>query len=89
MAIIDFDSNDLQRLAEKFAQAHSCIHGVLEELDQAVKAVEPRWEGDARFAFLRFYQDWRKGVEAHSNALKKTTDHLNTLVEAHQRIEES
>jgi WXG100 family type VII secretion target len=87
MTIIDFESTDIQYLAEHIAQAQSGIQGILEELDRVVKVVEPKWGGETRQAFARFYQEWRRGVDAHSRALKKTADQLDRLVDAHTRIE--
>jgi WXG100 family type VII secretion target len=87
MTIIDFEPMGIQRLAEDIAQAQSGIQVILEKLDRDVKAVEPKWGGETRRAFERFYQEWRKGVDAHSRALQKTSMQLKRLVEAHQTLE--
>jgi WXG100 family type VII secretion target len=87
MTIIDFEPMGIQRLAEDIAQAQSGIQAILEKLDHDIKVVEPKWGGESRQAFERFYQEWRKGVDAHSKALQKTAIQLKRLVEAHQQIE--
>jgi WXG100 family type VII secretion target len=62
------------------------MQGILEEMDQLVNAVEPKWQGDAQQFFQRFYRDWRKGVDAHSSALKKTAEQLMKMTEEYQKI---
>jgi uncharacterized protein YukE len=86
MAIIEFDSDGILALTESINLAHNGIRVIVQGLDRDVKTAEAKWGGDALQSFKRFYQEWRKGVMAHADALKKTADHLDALMEVHKQI---
>lgn len=86
MTAIDCVPEDLQKFSEQLVKTQTGLLAILEELDQAVKTVEGKWGGDAHQTFIRFYRDWRKGVEMHSSALKNTSEHLQKMVEEYQKI---
>ena len=74
MAVIEYNPEDLGNFLKEVEEANAQIQNAVEKLAQSVKAVEPKWQGDAQKAFLRFYGDWRKGVELHTAAMKKSAD---------------
>jgi uncharacterized protein YukE len=47
--------------------------------------VEPKWTGDAQKAFFRFYGDWRKGVDLHTSAMKKSAEQLRRMADEQQK----
>jgi WXG100 family type VII secretion target len=57
------------------------IRAILADLDKDVKEVEPHWSGDSQQQFARFYQDWRKGMDLHLNAIAKTKGKLKEMAE--------
>jgi WXG100 family type VII secretion target len=86
MTKIDCFPEELQNFSEALLESQAGIQGILEELDKLVSAIEPKWQGDAQQVFQKFYRDWRKGVDAHSSALKKTAEQLLTMTEEYQKI---
>jgi WXG100 family type VII secretion target len=85
MAVIEYNPEDLGNFLKEVEEANAQIQNAVEKLAQSVKAVEPKWQGDAQKAFLRFYGDWRKGVELHTAAMKKSADQLKRMAEEQQK----
>ncbi|MBN1439786.1 MAG: WXG100 family type VII secretion target [Anaerolineales bacterium] len=85
MAVIDFDPEDLGKFLKEVHEANRQIQNAVEKLADAVKEVEPKWNGDAQKAFLRFYGDWRKGMELHSAAMQKSVEQLKRMAEEYQK----
>jgi WXG100 family type VII secretion target len=85
MAVIDFNPEDLGKFLKEVQDANSQIQNAVEKLADAVKEVEPKWNGDAQKAFFRFYGDWRKGMELHTAAMKKSAEQLKRMAEEYQK----
>lgn len=85
MAVIDFNPEDLGKLFKEVDEANAQIQNAVEKIAKAVKEVEPKWQGDAQKAFIRFYGDWRKGVDLHTAAMKKSVDHLRRMTEEQEK----
>jgi uncharacterized protein YukE len=81
MAVIDLLPEEMVAFLRELDEANALIRGAAEKTDRAVKKVEPFWKGDSQKAFLRFYGDWRKGIDLHAVALKKSTDQLRRMTE--------
>jgi WXG100 family type VII secretion target len=79
MTAIEMVPESVEKFTEQLVKAQAGLQSVIEELDKNVKTVEPKWGGDSQQAFLRFYREWRKGIEMHSTALKKTADQLQKM----------
>jgi WXG100 family type VII secretion target len=86
MTVIDMVPESVQKFTDELSKAQANLESVIEELDKSVKAVEPKWSGDSQQAFLRFYRDWRKGIEMHSSALKKTAEQLQKMSGEYKKI---
>jgi WXG100 family type VII secretion target len=86
MTAIDMVPESVQKFTDELSKAQANLESVIEELDKSVKAVEPKWSGDSQQAFLRFYRDWRKGIEMHSSALKKTAEQLQIMSGEYKKI---
>lgn len=86
MTAIEMAPESVLKFTEELAKAQAGLQAILEGLDKSVKAVEPKWSGDSQEAFLRFYREWRKGIEMHSAALKKTADQLQKMSEEYKNI---
>ena len=85
MAVIDFNPEDLGKFLKEVEEANAQIQNASEKLAKAVKEVEPKWTGDAQKAFIRFYGDWRKGVDLHTAAMKKSADQLRRMADEQQK----
>jgi WXG100 family type VII secretion target len=81
MAVIDFNPEDIGKFLKEVEEANAQIQNAVEKLAKAVKEVESTWNGDAQKAFIRFYSDWRKGIDMHTAAMKKSTDQLRRMAE--------
>lgn len=86
MTVIDMVPESVQKFTDELSKAQANLESVIEGLDKSVKAVEPKWSGDSQQAFLRFYRDWRKGIEMHSSALKKTAEQLQIMSGEYKKI---
>ena len=86
MTAIDLVPESVQKFTDELAKAQASLESVIEGLDKSVKEVEPKWSGDSQQAFLRFYRDWRKGIEMHSSALKKTAEQLQKMSGDYKKI---
>ncbi|HEY5118368.1 MAG TPA: WXG100 family type VII secretion target [Anaerolineales bacterium] len=86
MTAIEMVPESVQKFTEELTKAQASLESVIEGLDKSVKAVEPKWSGDSQQAFLRFYREWRKGIEMHSSALKKTAEQLQKMSEDYKKI---
>jgi WXG100 family type VII secretion target len=84
MTRIDCFPEELQKFSEGLLESQGQMQGILEKLDTLVNAVESKWQGDVQQVFQRFYRDWRKGVEAHSSALKKTAEQIAAMTEEYK-----
>jgi WXG100 family type VII secretion target len=85
MAVIDFKPEDLGKFLKEVEEANAQIRNAVEKLGKAVKDVEPKWNGDAQKAFIRFFGDWRKGVDLHTSAMKKSSEQLKRMTEEQQK----
>jgi len=85
MTVIDFNPEDLGKFLKEVDETNAQIQNAVEKLAKAVKEVEPKWNGDAQKAFLRFYGDWRKGIDLHTSAMKKSADQLKRMAEEQQK----
>jgi WXG100 family type VII secretion target len=85
MAVIDFNPEDLGKFLKEVDEANTQIQNAVEKLAKAVKEVEPKWNGDAQKAFIRFYGDWRKGIDLHTTAMKKSADQLKRMADEQQK----
>jgi len=85
MTVIDFNPEDLGKFLKDVEEANAQIQNAVEKLAKAVKDVEPKWNGDAQKAFIRFYGDWRKGVDLHTSAMKKSTEQLRRMAGDQQK----
>jgi WXG100 family type VII secretion target len=85
MAVINYDPEDIAKFVKEVSEANDQIQAAAELVEKAVKEVEPKWEGDAQKAFLRFYADWRKGIDLHTTAMKKSADQLARMSEEQQK----
>ncbi|MBN2083757.1 MAG: WXG100 family type VII secretion target [Anaerolineales bacterium] len=81
MTVIDFNPEDLGKFLKDVEEANAQIQNAVEKLAKAVKEVEPKWNGDAQKAFIRFYGDWRKGVDLHTAAMKKSAEQLRRMAD--------
>jgi WXG100 family type VII secretion target len=86
MTAIEMVPESVLKFTEELTKAQTGLQAILDGLDKSVKAVEPKWSGDSQQAFLRFYREWRKGIEMHSSALKKTADQLQKMIEEYKTI---
>jgi WXG100 family type VII secretion target len=86
MTAIEMVPESVLKFTEELTKAQTGLQAILDGLDKSVKAVEPKWSGDSQQAFLRFYREWRKGIEMHSSALKKTADQLQKMSEEYKTI---
>jgi WXG100 family type VII secretion target len=85
MAVINFDPEDIAKFVKEVSEANAQIQVAAELIEKSVKEVEPKWEGDAQKAFFRFYADWRKGIDLHTTAMKKSADQLARMSEEQQK----
>jgi WXG100 family type VII secretion target len=85
MAVIDFSPEDLGKFLKEVEEANTQIQNAVEKLAKSVKEVEPKWNGDAQKAFIRFYGDWRKGIDLHTTAMKKSADQLKRMADEQQK----
>jgi WXG100 family type VII secretion target len=85
MTVIDFNPEDLGKFLKEVEAANAQIQNAVEKLAKAVKDVEPKWNGDAQKAFIRFYGDWRKGIDLHTAAMKKSAGQLKRMAEEQQK----
>jgi WXG100 family type VII secretion target len=85
MTVIDFNPEDLGKFLKEVEEANAQIQNAVEKLAKAVKEVEPKWNGDAQKAFIRFYGDWRKGIDLHTAAMKKSADQLRRMADEQQK----
>jgi WXG100 family type VII secretion target len=85
MAVINFDPENIAKFVKEVNEANAQIQAAAELIEKAVKEVEPKWEGDAQKAFLRFYADWRKGIDLHTTAMKKSAEQLARMSEEQQK----
>jgi WXG100 family type VII secretion target len=85
MAVIDFNPEDLGKFLKEIGEANAQIQNAAEKIAKAVKEVEPKWQGDAQKAFIRFYGDWRKGVDLYTVAMKKSADQLRRMMEEQEK----
>jgi WXG100 family type VII secretion target len=86
MTSIEMVPESVEKFSEDLTKAQASLQAIIEELDKSVKSVEPKWGGDSQQAFLRFYREWRKGIEMHSTALKKTAEQLKKMTENYKTI---
>lgn len=85
MAVIDFDPEAIAKFLKTVDEANAQIQNAAEKIAKAVKEVEPKWQGDAQKAFIRFYGDWRKGIDLHTTAMKKSSEQLHRMTEEQQK----
>ena len=85
MTVIDYNPEELSKFLKEVGEANAQIQNAVEKFAKAVKEVEPKWQGDAQKAFLRFYGDWRKGIDLHISAMKKSADQLKRMAEEQQK----
>jgi WXG100 family type VII secretion target len=85
MTVIDFNPEALGKFLKEVEEANAQIQNAVEKLAKAIKEVEPKWNGDAQKAFIRFYGDWRKGVDLHTAAMKKSADQLRRMADEQQK----
>ncbi len=85
MAVIDFNPDDISKFLKEVGEANAQIQNAAEKIAKAVKEVEPKWQGDAQKAFLRFYADWRKGLDLHTAAMRKSADQLRRMTEEQEK----
>jgi len=81
MAVIDFNPEDMDTFLAEIDEANAQFRDAAEKVENAVKEVEPKWQGDAQRAFLRFYGDWRRGINLHNAAMKKSAEQLRRMTE--------
>ena len=79
MALIDFDPEEIGKFLNEVDEANAQIQAAAEKIAKSVKEVEPGWQGGAQKAFLRFFADWRKGVDWHVAAMKKSSEQLRRM----------
>jgi WXG100 family type VII secretion target len=85
MTVIDFNPEDIINFLKEVDEANAQMQSAAEKIASAVKDVEPKWRGDAQKAFIRFYGDWRRGVDLHTAAMKKTADQLRRMADEQQK----
>jgi uncharacterized protein YukE len=85
MAVIDFDPEDIAKFLKEIDEANVQILNAAQKIAKAVKEVEPKWQGDAQKAFIRFYGDWRKGLDLHTAAMKKSVDQIRRMTEEQKK----
>jgi uncharacterized protein YukE len=85
MAVIDFSPEDVKIFLKDADEANVQIQNAVEKFAKAVKEVEPKWQGDAQKAFMRFYGDWRKGLDLHTTAMKKSIEQIRRMTEDQQK----
>jgi WXG100 family type VII secretion target len=85
MAVIDFSPEDIAKFLKEVDEANAQIQSAVEKIAKSVKDVEPKWQGDAQKAFIRFYGDWRKGIDLHAGAMKKSLEQLRRMTEEQQK----
>jgi uncharacterized protein YukE len=85
MTIIDFNPEDNAKFLKEVNDANAQIQNAMDKIAKAVKEVEPKWQGDAQKAFIRFYGDWRKGLDIHTAAMKKSIDQVRRMTEEQQK----
>jgi WXG100 family type VII secretion target len=85
MAVIDFNPEEIAKFLKEVNEANAQIQNAAEKIAKAVKEVEPKWQGDAQKAFIRFYGDWRKGVDLYTAAMKKSADQLRRMTEEQEK----
>jgi WXG100 family type VII secretion target len=86
MTSIEMVPESVEKFTEQLVKAQAGLQSVIEELDKNVKTVEPKWSGDSQQAFFRFYREWRKGIDLHSAALKKTAEQLQKMTSDYKNI---
>lgn len=85
MTIIDFNPEDIAKFLIEVNDANGQIQNAMEKIAKAVKEVEPKWQGDSQKAFIRFYIDWRKGLDIHAAAMKKSIEQVRRMTEEQQK----
>jgi WXG100 family type VII secretion target len=85
MAVIDFNPEDLAKFLKEVDGANAQIQNAAEKVAKAVKEVEPKWQGDAQKAFIRFYGDWRKGLDLHTAAMRKSVEQIRKMTEEQEK----
>jgi uncharacterized protein YukE len=86
MTVIEMVPESVEIFTDELSKAQASLQSVIEGLDKSVKSVEPKWGGDSQRVFLRFYREWRKGIEMHSTALKKTAEQLKIMIADYKNI---
>ncbi len=85
MTVIDFSPEDITKFLKEVDEANAQMQNAAEKIASAVKEVEPKWRGGAQKAFIRFYADWRRGIDLHTSAMKKSTEQLRRMTEEQQK----
>lgn len=85
MAVIDFDPEDIGKFFKEIGEANAQIQNAAEKIAKAVKEVEPKWQGEAQKTFFRFYGEWRKGVDLHTAAMRKSAEQLRRMTEEQKK----
>jgi len=85
MAVINFDPEDIAKFLKEIDEANVQIQNAVEKIAKSVKDVEPKWQGDAQKAFIRFYGDWRKGLDLHTAAMKNSVDQIRRMTEEQKK----
>jgi WXG100 family type VII secretion target len=85
MTIVDYDPEEMTAFLKEVDAANAQMQNAADKIAGAVKKVECQWQGDAQKAVLRFYGDWRRGIELHTAAMKKSAEQLHRMAEAHVR----
>jgi WXG100 family type VII secretion target len=82
-----FSPEVLAALIRQMDDSRKAILSSADALERAVIASESGWQGDARQAFLRFYIEWRKGVNRLAQSMKQSSEQLGRMADAREQHE--
>jgi WXG100 family type VII secretion target len=86
MTIVDCSIQDILDIAKELRQADGGIQAVVRGLDIAIREKEGKWAGNSQQNFMRFFREWRRGMDAQSSALRKVIEQLQKMSEEYRRV---
>jgi WXG100 family type VII secretion target len=79
MTILKVNPEDLRAAANELAEAHKESQATLTRVDQAMTALENKWQGASRQIFYRNYKDWRTAMGGMAVLLKQISREMTEM----------
>lgn len=84
MTRLECSASDIREIIHELHKANNGIREIISVLDKVVKEKGETWTGDSKQGFMRFYLEWRKGVDLQSSTLEKITEQMQVMIEKYQ-----